>query len=331
MRAASARWRGFAFISLGVCAVVLVISALVEQLLERRDEARLTANETFLAVQGRRIRYRLMGESHPGPSLVLLDGLTASLEEWDGVQAALSSEAPVLAYDRGGKGFSDLARAYGADADADELNQLLRLPGLRGPFVLVSYSSSSMLATIFAAAHPDLVKGIVFVEPAPLGLPSLPAPNTNSYFRVFWRFNLYTVQAFFGYTRLRLALQERGAPGFTTVSAQRYNAIIKSWHHWLASAHDADSLDSAAKEADSVLTRQPFAHLPLGVLVTIDPAESPYLGEIVARDRQLAASSSRGILREAHGNHDRLLKDPAVYASTVDLVRAVVAEIQNAL
>jgi hypothetical protein len=97
-----ARWRALAcksfLLVLGLCAV----SASIEHFLELREAAQLTASDTFYNAQGRRIRYHLTGQGNPGPTVVLLDGLTAILEQWEGVQTALSTVSPVLSYDRGG-------------------------------------------------------------------------------------------------------------------------------------------------------------------------------------------------------------------------------------
>jgi pimeloyl-ACP methyl ester carboxylesterase len=318
------RWRSLAFKSLFLVLGFCAVSALIEHVLERRDMARLTTGDTFYTTQGRRIRYHLTGQHNPGPTLVLLDGATASLEQWEGVQAALSTESPVISYDRGGTGFSDPAHEHGANADADELNQLLHFPDIRGPFVLVSYSSSSMMAAVFAARHLDVVKGIVFVEPSPLGLPALPGPGTKTYRRVFWRYNLVAIQSFFGYTRLRLAMNEGHSAPPSSPAEERYDAILKSWHHWLASTYEVMTLDTSVTEANTALATHPFSHLPLGVLVTINPAESEYLKEVFERYRTLAASSQLGVMRVAHGNHERLLKDSVLLGSTVDLIRAIV-------
>jgi pimeloyl-ACP methyl ester carboxylesterase len=317
------RWRSLAIRGLFLVMGFGAVSALIEHVLERRDMARLTTGDTFYSTQGRRIRYHLTGEHNPGPTLVLLDGTTASLEQWEGVQAALSTESPVISYDRGGTGFSDPADEHGANADADELNQLLHSPEIRGPFVLVSYSSSSMMAVVFAARHLDLVKGIVFLEPAPLGLPTLAAPG-KSYRRLFWRFNLVAIQSFFGYTRLRLAMNERHSAPPSSPAEKRYNTILKSWHHWLASTYDAMTLDTSATEANTALATHPFSHLPMGVLSTLDPTESEFLKEVFERFKTLAASSQLGVMREAHGNHTRLLTDPVLLNSTVDLIRTIV-------
>ena len=316
------RWRVLArkglLLVLGLCAV----SALIEHVLELRDAARLTASDTFYAAHGRRIRYRLTGPSAPGPTLVLLNGLMASLEQWNVVQAALSTAAPVVSYDRGGTGFSDPADAHDANADADELDQLLQSPGIAGPFVLVSYSSSSMMATVFAAKHLDVVKGIVFVDPTTRS----PAPGRKTYRRMFWRLAVvHPLEAFFGYTRLRQAIAGRNAPPSSPAS-ERWNAVIESTQHWLASAHDAMSLDESADEADADMATRPFADLPLGVLTTVDSAESEDLRDTFDRQKKLAASSERGIMRAAHCEHSELLNDPVAVGSIVDLIRTIVDE-----
>jgi pimeloyl-ACP methyl ester carboxylesterase len=303
---------------LGLCA----LGALIEYVLERRDAARLTANETFYTAHGRRIRYHLTGPPIPaGPTLVLLDGISGSLEQWERVQTVLSTVSPVLSYDRGGAGFSDPADAHDANADAEELDELLHSPQMPGPpFVLVSFSSASMMAIVFAARHRDVVKGIIFADPI-LGVPT-PGTNMKSYRRIFWRPTLAnTPEAFFGYTRLRHVLATRNVPPATPVS-ERSNAIVVSTRHWIASAHDALSLDASADEADSVMSTRPFADLPLGVLITLDPA----LRQFFEPQQKLATRSDRSIVRTVHCEHTQLLNDPVAVASLIDLIQTIVAE-----
>jgi pimeloyl-ACP methyl ester carboxylesterase len=326
------RWRGLALkgllLALGLCAVTASVTASIEHVLEHRDSTQFTASDTFYTTHERRIRYHLTGRNTQGPTVVLLNGLLASLEQWNGVQAALSTVSPVLSYDRGGAGFSDPAGAQDAIAEADELAQLLHSQ-IPGPIVLVSYSSSSFMATVFTARHPDLVKGVVFVDPAPVGLPSLPGPGRHTYRRVFWRFNLIALEAFFGYTRLRFDLSGRNAGLPPSEASKRYDAAMKSTHHWLASAHEAMSLDASVEEADAALATHPFANLPLGVLTTMDPNENTHLRAIFERQKKLAASSEQGLMRAIHCDHSELLNDPVSTGSVVDLIRTVVEEVRT--
>jgi len=314
------RWRTLArnalLFVLGICAV----SALTEHVLERRDAARLTARATFYSVGGRRIRYHLTGANNPGPTVVLLSGLAASLEQWDGVQTVLGTASPVLSYDRGGTGFSDPADAYDAIAGAQELNQLLDSRLFPEPVVLVCYSSSSMLEIVFAARHRDIVKGLVFVDPtAPLLV-----PGRRTYRRMLLRPSVMNpLEAFFGYTRLKGALEGRGAPPLSP-ALERSNAILESTHHWLASAHDSMSLDDSAYEADAVMASHPFADVPIGVLSTAPPddKDDPTFG----RHKAIAASSRLGFMRTLRTDHSQVLNDPVAVGSVVDMIRMIVAE-----
>jgi pimeloyl-ACP methyl ester carboxylesterase len=319
----TARWRVLARNALFLVLALGAISALIEHILERRDAARLTAGESFFTAHGRRIRYHLTGTGAPGPTLVLLNGSSASLEQWSEVQAALSPLAPVLSYDRGGTGFSDAAGAHDANAGAEELDELLRSPGIKAPFVLVSFSSSAPLATVFAAKHLDVIKGIVFVDPI-LSSP----PGTKSWRRIMWRPTLANpLKAFFGYTRLKHAIAEKGATPASPES-ERWNAVILSTHHWLAGGLESMNLDASGEEADTAIASHPFSDLPLAVLTTADPAAGQFFSDIFDRQKALAVTSKRDILRVMHGVHSEILHDPAGVGSVVDVIRTILEEVR---
>lgn len=297
---------------------VCTLSALVEHGLERRDAARLTASETFYNAQGRRIRYHLTGAGAPGPTLILLNGGHASLEQWHDVQTALSAVAPVVSYDRCGTGFNDPADGHDAIANAAELDHLLHSAGIAGPLVLVSFSAGSMTATLFAAQHLDVVKGIVLVDPILSA-----APGTHSWRRQLWRVNpMSPVEAFFGYTRLKLYLQARKVPPGSPES-ERSQAILTRTNHWVASARESLDFDASARETEAVMVTRPFADLPFAVLISSDPAKSLYFRDIFDRQTQLAASSRRSLVRALHVNHSEVLNDPAAIGAVVDLTRTI--------
>jgi hypothetical protein len=168
----------------------------------------------------------------------------------------------------------------------------------------------------------DVVKGVVFVDPT---LRSS-APGTKTYRRMFWRPSVMNpMKAFFGYTRLEQAIAGRNAAPPSPVS-ERTNAILESTHHWLATAGDSMSLDESADEADAAMATGSIGDLPLGVFTTLDPGESEFVRDIFDRQKRLAASSHRGILRTARGDHNELLNDPVSVGSIVDLIRTVVDE-----
>ncbi len=285
----------------------IVVSALIEHVLEVRDAARLTASDTFFQVQGRRVRYRLLGAGKPGPAIVLVTGLGGSLEQWDTVQRGLSANAPVLAYDRTGMGFSDATREHDAVAQADELAGLLNAPELSPPFVIVSYSLSAMLARVFASRHPDLVGALVFLDPTVPALQPATTPKAQLTFkRVYMRGAVSTtLKALVGYLRFKQFIRYRHDP--PTGVEEKERAIVESFHHWLALAGDALALDRSSQEAEET---PGFGRGPVAVLSTIDPLETE-AEPAAAYQRNLAAKSSCGTFQSAPKlPHTTLLSDP---------------------
>jgi pimeloyl-ACP methyl ester carboxylesterase len=297
----------------GALLAALAACALVERHLETNDAERLTAGETFFRVQGRRVRYRLTGAEHPGPTLVLLGGAAASLEQWDDVQKTLGETAPVVSYDRCGMGFSEPADAHDAMAQAEELEELLHAPGIRAPFVLLSYSNSANVARIFASEHRDQVRGIVFVDPVPDYGPR--------FVRFFgWHLTTMTVGSVLGYRRLLNAMASRHRARESPV-LERGDAISMSGKHWLATDLDEVNVKHSFEEAEAM---PPLGDLPVGILTTIDPDQSEYNRYVAQRQNELATKSSRTlVVRREHVNHSLLLSDPALIALVTGLLEKV--------
>jgi pimeloyl-ACP methyl ester carboxylesterase len=308
-------------VALGLC----VVTALLEHVLEVRDATRLTAGDTFYPVQRKKVRYRLTGADKPGPTVVLINGMMASLEQWDDIQTALSTDAPVVTYDRGGMGFSDGSDAHDARAQADELAGLLHAPNLSPPFVVVSFSSGSLVARVFAAEHPDLTAGLVFLDPmVPEAVESMPADRRVTYMRKYVRLVLRgVVESFFGYLRLQRLVGRRhdAAP---SLLSERTDAVLWSFHHWLATTGDILDLQRSSEEA---MATPWFGATPLGVLSATDPAENELSRRVFAGQEELATKSTHGVFRAGgHFDHGKILNDPTLSRAIVDLIRAIVAE-----
>lgn len=122
--------------------------------------------------------------SRPRATIVVLGGLGSASFEWWPLQRRLAHEASarVVTYDRRGYGLSDMntgnpntnvhaaGEAGSAKAQSSELRKLIQgLPGAVGPdappLVLVGHSIGALYAADFARRHPDLVAGVVFVDP----------------------------------------------------------------------------------------------------------------------------------------------------------------------
>lgn len=134
----------------------------------------MTWSERTVVRDGVRISCRDWGGAEP--PVVLLHGLAGHAGEWDAIARRLSPRHRVVAIDQRGHGASerrphDRSRAaYVADVVA-----VLDRLDLRRP-VLIGQSLGGHTAMLTAAAHPDLVRGLVLVEAGPgRASPEVPA------------------------------------------------------------------------------------------------------------------------------------------------------------
>lgn len=109
---------------------------------------------------------RWVEAGNAGPTVVFDAGLAepGSLA-WAGVLPAVAAQARVIAYDRAGVGASDQALPLSVDGEIADLSALLTEAG-DGRCVLVGHSWGGLLAQLVAFSHPDLVAGLVLVDPA---------------------------------------------------------------------------------------------------------------------------------------------------------------------
>lgn len=119
---------------------------------------------------GRKINVFCLGHGHP---TVLLDsGLGDSSLSWRMVQAQLATRTRVCSFDRAGYGFSDAAnKPSTTQAAVDDMQTIVDRAHLGEKIVLVAHSLGGMQALLFALERPQVVAGIVLVDPAYPGEP----------------------------------------------------------------------------------------------------------------------------------------------------------------
>src|SRR5215469_4873014 len=114
---------------------------------------------------GRRVVRRV--EAGAGEPVVVLEaGLNGVAESWQRVMPLLAPHVRVVAYDRAGLGGSDPAPGGLATIERmiDDLASLIA--GLAtGPCVLAGHSWGGVLVQLLAFRRPDLVAGLVLVDP----------------------------------------------------------------------------------------------------------------------------------------------------------------------
>ncbi|GAB3131213.1 alpha/beta fold hydrolase [Tsukamurella serpentis] len=129
-----------------------------------------------VSVNGRWARVRVSGDESL-PTLLLLHGITRSLEDWDPVFDALGGSGPdtcpeyrMIAPDLPGYGWSaPHPDGAGLAALADGAAEVLAALRVRGPVHVVGNSLGGAVTMTLLARHPDLVATMTLVDPAGFG------------------------------------------------------------------------------------------------------------------------------------------------------------------
>ncbi|MEV5705191.1 alpha/beta hydrolase [Actinoallomurus sp. NPDC052274] len=107
----------------------------------------------------------VVAEGTGKPPLLLSAGLGGAWFDWIPVVSLLRDAYRVIAFDRPGLGGSPpVRRAATLRAEADRLAALTRWAG--APVILVAHSFAGFHAEAFARLHPELVGGMVLVDPS---------------------------------------------------------------------------------------------------------------------------------------------------------------------
>ncbi len=104
----------------------------------------------------------------PGQPLIVLEsGLGTPMDHWDRVLEGLSELGPVVAYDRPGIGQSEPDEELPTIQNVNKkLISLLDQLGQKPPYLLIGHSLGGAYVRGFAGYHPDLVAGVIIIDPA---------------------------------------------------------------------------------------------------------------------------------------------------------------------
>ncbi|WP_066895928.1 alpha/beta fold hydrolase [Clostridium nigeriense] len=146
--------------------IILVIGFIYQRVSNFIAKETLKQRVDYARVEDKRLDYKMDGE---GKYTIVFDGnIGANLNQWSEITDKLVSEyddSVVFTYNRRGYGFSDSGALRTPKEQAEDLRTLLRKSAAPAPYILVGEEYGSLVLTEFAKAYPDLVAGVVLVNP----------------------------------------------------------------------------------------------------------------------------------------------------------------------
>ena len=106
----------------------------------------------------------------------------------DAVQPTVAKTTRVCAYDRpntrpdGTDQSTPVRQPHSLAAAVDDVQRLIDTAHLGGPFVVAAHSYGGLIADLLARTRPDLISGLVMVDPVSEFLPSVGTPVQNAAF-----------------------------------------------------------------------------------------------------------------------------------------------------
>ena len=146
--------------------IILLIGFIFQRVSNFIAKETLKERVDYVRVEDKRLDFKLDGE---GKYTIVFDGnIGANLNQWDILQEKLLEDyddISTFTYNRRGYGFSDSGSIRTPKEQAEDLRLLLRKAAIPAPYILVGEEYGSLVLTEFAKAYPDLVAGIVLVNP----------------------------------------------------------------------------------------------------------------------------------------------------------------------
>jgi len=314
-------WLSRAALALIALALLLLGSAATYQFAAgTSEENALKSPGIFLQAGSHTLYVHCLGETSR-PAIVFENGLGVVAEEWTWVQAALADRYRVCAYDRAGTGRSPAADGpVDAVTASTDLAALLDALHIEGPVVLAGHSYGALILRVFAARHPDRVRGLVLVDSSHEDMAARFPPQAQEGFKQLLagmgQLRLFNV---FGFARLA-GTADQMAKGLTGDAFARARHLYASVHHFAGAANEADGWERSAAAAREVKT---LGDLPLTVMA-VDGWPDFMLPSWLEMQKELAAKSSAGkfVLVEGADHfsivHDRAFADRV--ASEIDAI-----------
>jgi pimeloyl-ACP methyl ester carboxylesterase len=266
-----------AIIVVAAIAIVVVLGALTQRLLEARDRRRFPAPGRLVQV-GDEVLHVVV-EGH-GPTVLIDSGLGGSSIEWAMVAADLARDFTVVRYDRPGFAWSPPSGRYSPLAAANRIEQLLRDLEAPKPWILVGHSMGGLNVRLVASLFPDEVSGLVMVDPSHEAmLDDEAALKSSKRFASVVRLMVATAPLgtarILGRTYSKIvAAQARQPIEDHELMAASTSLTLCSVHGLRAVAAELVGLPATLQEIASTTAQHPLPPIPLTVITASAPARS---------------------------------------------------------
>ncbi len=113
------------------------------------------------------LHYQVYGSG--SPTIILDVGIGETYSSWDTIVQQISDVTSIFVYDRAGYYQSETGPLpRHSRRAAHELEYCLRQNGIRPPYLLLGHSLGAMNLQMFAKDYPQLVSGMILLDPPPL-------------------------------------------------------------------------------------------------------------------------------------------------------------------
>jgi len=257
--------------------------------------------------------YDIIGKNNTGPWIVCLHGITWWSFVWTKLAEDLAKEDyRVLIFDFYGRGHSDcISSAYTPDLLTDQVLELLDKLEIKDNIILMGLSMGGLVASYFAAKHPDRISKLILIAPAivPVTVPFLGRLITAPYIGDFliWQF---------GKSMMLRRLQNRFKDDFIHMQEDNPKFIDALCERLEWSINKKEGF---VKMFHSTLCNFPFAPGCLGKISDISSTDFPVLSMFGSLDALVPYQQALKI-KDIHpkiefitmegGGHSFLLEDP---------------------
>ncbi|WP_238885616.1 alpha/beta fold hydrolase [Clostridium sp. YIM B02551] len=152
-------------ITVYVIILILLSLAVFQFVLGKVYNEKFKSRFKYTRIDEKKVFYNDLGS---GELTIVFDSdLGLDLNEWNSIEKSFKEKYNIktFQYNRLGYGYNDGGNRVDLKKQADDLRLTLKKANITGPYILVGSGYGSLVMTNFANTYPDIVKGVVLINP----------------------------------------------------------------------------------------------------------------------------------------------------------------------